>query len=189
MRAGGGRSPRVPPALVVLGGALSVLSAIPKWFSLTVTADASSARDYSGVDLETVAWAVGAFGFALIVIGVAQHVFGERARTRGVAIVAAFVAVIPILTGAISLFSPAAALGEFGEREVAADFEMPGGFDVDDVLQGGERSGELDVGPGPGAYGALLGGLIALAGAGLSVFTPHPAHRSEPETRDSEPRA
>ena len=153
---------RSPAMLMLVGGILSIVSALLTWFEVETGGDGSGDRSYKGTDLETLAMGLIVLGVVLIVVGVMHAT--RRPTGRGLAILASVVAVFVLLTGVIGVAQPAIALGSFGADEVAADYGIADSDEVVDILQEAEDEDTINIKPALGPLTALAGGVLALLG-------------------------
>ena len=159
---------RSPAMLMIVGGFLTIVSAMLTWFEIEAVGDGSGDRSYKGTDL------MDTLGMGLIVLGIVLMILGamhatRRPTGRGLAILATVVAVIVLLTGAIGVAKPALALGSFGGDEVADDFGIADADQVVEALQEAEDVGFIKIKPGFGALAALAGGVLALLGGVFEI--------------------
>jgi hypothetical protein len=153
---------------MILGGALTLLSAFLTWFDIDAGGLSFGNRSYKATDL------MSTLGSGLIVLSVVLLVVGamhawRAPRGRGLAIIAIVVGTFVALTGLIPIAQAAVALGNFGKEEVAADFGISDEEDVADILEGAEADEIIDVKPAVGAIIALGGGVLALLGGALAL--------------------
>src|SRR5687768_14499769 len=80
--------------LVVVGGALALISSFLLWFSLEFEQGAGDNNDYNGLDLEALGYGMIVFGAALIVLGAVQYWKGAGGGGKGAAIASIVVSVI-----------------------------------------------------------------------------------------------
>jgi len=118
-------------------------------------------------------------GIVLLLVG-GMH-WRKSVKGRGLAILAAIVAVFVLLTGAIGVAQPALALGSFGGDEVAADYGIADSDDVVDVLQEAEDEDTINIKPGLGPLAALAGGVLALLGGIFELVRRRGATNRDPD--------
>lgn len=155
-----GRS-RVPGFLILLGAALTIASAFVTWFEGSVFTEGEA----TGIGL-TVGIAVVFFAAVVLVLGI---VFA--ARSRGGRILSSFALAIAVLLlllpTAYAAFAPETAIATFEASNFA---EQNPGLELTDteakaVLEQGFENGQIDAKAATGVYLALVGALLATAGA------------------------
>ena len=154
--------------LMIVGGILSIVSALLVWFEVETVGDGSGDRSYKGTDLmETLGTGLIVLGIVLAIIG-AMHA-ARRPKGRGLAILASVVALFVSLTGVLGVGRSTLALGNFGGDEVAGDFGIADTDELAEALQEAEDVGFIKIKPGLGPLVALAGGVLALLGGVFEI--------------------
>jgi Tryptophan-associated transmembrane protein (Trp_oprn_chp) len=148
------KSLMVAPLLIVLGGALIIVSNFLHWGRVAAT-DGSGHRDLKGGTIVLVA------GIIVVLLGIALWAIRSRSARIVVSVIVIVGGVAALLIGAISLST------EFIRNVVADQLGDENGIshaEAERDLQQSEASGKIKTTREPGVYFALAGGILVLIG-------------------------
>jgi len=154
-----------PAAIIIIGSLVAAVSTALVWMKLE--APDTETVEAKGLDLDAGS-AVILFSVVAVVLAIIQMLRGSTGRGRGQAIANIVMTAIIAVMAIWVLASPADVFAAQAADDVAAELGISESF-AEEAIKQGVDEGAVDVSAQIGAFGALLGGLVGLAGSIMGV--------------------